>query len=225
MTTTGSRRALREARENAVHARENTEQPSENTAHPSENPARRRATPLRIALRALGWVAFTVVMVVLAVAIVIPRLLGAVPLAVLTSSMEPSLPPGTLVVSQPVDPGTLGVGDVVTFQPISDDPLLITHRIVGVGHQADGDIVFTTRGDNNGLDDEPIVGDQVMGEVIYSVPLVGYATSLLGGTERGWIVGAIGGLLVAYAVFTIIRELLRKRAPRRDDPARIGAER
>lgn len=166
--------------------------------------------PWRGLLRFIGWVMFALVMAVVALVLVIPRLIGAVPLAVLTSSMEPGLAPGTLVVSQPVDPETLAIGDVVTFQPVSDDPMLVTHRIVEVGYQADGDLTFTTRGDNNGADDQPIVGDQVMGKVVYSVPYVGYVTTLFGVTERGWIVGALGGLLIAYAVFTLLRPLMRR---------------
>lgn len=166
--------------------------------------------PWRGLLRFIGWVVFALVMAVVALVLVIPRLIGAVPLAVLTSSMEPVLAPGTLVVSQSVDPETLAIGDVVTFQPVSDDPMLVTHRIVEVGYQADGDLTFTTRGDNNGADDQPIVGDQVMGKVVYSVPYVGYVTTLFGVTERGWIVGALGGLLIGYAVFILLRALMRR---------------
>jgi len=169
----------------------------------------RRPTPL--AVRIITWVVFAVVMLVVAFALVIPRIIGAVPLAVLTSSMEPTLPPGTLVISKPTDPEHLAVGDVVTFQPFSDDPMLVTHRIIAMGIQTDGDYTFTTRGDNNGIDDEPIIGDQVMGKVIYSIPFVGYATSLFDNRERGWVVIVIGGLLIGYAVFTIVFELLRRR--------------
>lgn len=169
----------------------------------------RRVTPLPV--RIAGWIVFVVVMVVVAFALVIPRIIGAVPLAVLTSSMEPTLPPGTLVISKPTDPESLAVGDVITFQPFSDDPMLVTHRIVGMGIQADGGYTFTTRGDNNGADDEPIIGDQVMGKVIYSVPFVGYATSLFDNSERGWVVVVIGGILIGYAVFTIAAELLHRR--------------
>lgn len=177
---------------------------------PGTRAVRRRA-PLLV--RIAGWAAFALVMIVVALALVIPRIIGAVPLAVLTSSMEPTLPPGTLVISQPTDPASLAVGDVVTFQPLSDDPMLVTHRIVGMGLQADGGVTFTTRGDNNGIDDEPIIGDQVMGKVIYSVPFVGYATSLFSNTERGWLVVVIGSLLIGYAVFTVVSELLRRRRP------------
>jgi len=165
----------------------------------------------RLLLRIAGWLAFAIVMIIVALILVIPRVIGAVPLAVLTSSMEPSLPPGTLVVSQTVEPESLAVGDVVTFQPMSGDPMLVTHRIVGLGLQADGDLTFTTRGDNNGTDDPTILSDQIMGKVVYSVPYAGYATNLFTMTERGWIVVAVGGLLVGYATFTIVGELLRRR--------------
>jgi signal peptidase I len=62
------------------------------------------------------------------VVIVIPKLSGATPLTVLTSSMEPTLPPGTLIVVQPVDVTDLAVGDVATYQIRSGEPDVITHR-------------------------------------------------------------------------------------------------
>jgi len=170
----------------------------------------RRRTPLRRAGQAALWAVFALVMVVLAAVVVLPRVLGAVPLAVLTSSMEPTLPPGTLVVSQPVETAQLRAGDVITFQPHSGDPMLITHRIIALGYRADGELTFTTRGDNNSQPDSPIVADQVMGKVIYNVPYVGYVTRAFGG-EQGWVVSVGGALLIAYAVFTLVGALLEKR--------------
>ena len=73
-----------------------------------------------------------VVVALAAVVIVIPKLSNAVPLTVLTSSMEPSLPPGTLIIVKPTDPDTLAVGDVVTYQIRSGEPEVITHRIISV---------------------------------------------------------------------------------------------
>ncbi|NJC24388.1 signal peptidase [Arthrobacter pigmenti] len=191
-----TRRELRRTREREQH---------------TERAAKGRAGgTLELVGRIAVWSAFAMVMVVVAATVVIPRLMGAVPLAVLTSSMEPTMPPGTLVVSKPVDPASLAVGDVITFQPVSDNPMLITHRIVGQAHKADGALSFTTRGDNNGTEDEPIIEGQVMGKVIYSVPYVGYVTTWLDREQRGWMVGAFGALLISYAVFTIMRQMLRK---------------
>ena len=52
----------------------------------------------------------------LLVALVVPRLAGATPYVVLTGSMQPKMPPGTLVVARPVDPMSIAPGDVVTYQ-------------------------------------------------------------------------------------------------------------
>jgi signal peptidase len=104
-------------------------------------------------------------------------------------------------VVQPVDTQDVRVGDVVTFQPISDDPMLVTHRVVGVQWGGDGVAGFVPRGDANGADDDPIVPDQVMGRVVYSIPLIGHVTN----ASWGSTVVTVGGVgLVLYAVFAIV---------------------
>src|SRR3954471_3578468 len=66
---------------------------------------------------------FLIFVVALALAvIVIPAVTHAVPLTVLTSSMEPGLPPGTLLIVRPVDPADLRIGDVATYQIRSGEP-------------------------------------------------------------------------------------------------------
>ena len=82
----------------------------------------------------------------LAAAVVVPRLAGATPFTVLTSSMRPHYPPGTLVVVRPVDTDLLRVGDVVTYQLHSGERDVVTHRIVAVGAslQHPDERVFTT---------------------------------------------------------------------------------
>jgi len=160
-----------------------------------------RSVPRRM-LTALSWVFLSIVVLLVLLVLVIPRLLGAVPLAVLTSSMEPSLPPGTLVVSQPLDPAEVGIGDVITYQPEAGNRSLITHRVISVGYGADGQ-TFVLQGDNSEAADDPIIEDQVMGKVIYSVPLVGYLTSALPTADRAWVITGIGGILVAYSLFLV----------------------
>ena len=53
--------------------------------------------------------------VALALALVAPRLLGYTPFAVLSGSMEPAYPVGSLIYVQPVEASSLRVGDAVTF--------------------------------------------------------------------------------------------------------------
>lgn len=138
---------------------------------------------------------------------VIPRVLDGAALTVLTGSMEPTYHPGDMVISAPKD--RYAVGDVVTFQPVSNDPTLITHRIVAVRTTADGN-EYVTRGDANTADDKPIVADQVMGSVRYHVPKVGYLSMALG-QHKQTIITAAGVLLLGYGVASIISTKLTKK--------------
>lgn len=138
------------------------------------------------------------------IVIVIPRASGSIPLTVLTGSMAPGLPPGTLIVVQPVDVDDLAVGDVITYQIRSGDPAVITHRVIAINASTTGERTFETKGDNNSdADPDPVSAIQVQGKVWYSVPLVGFANNAVNGENRAWIVPGIAVLLIAYAGYMI----------------------
>ena len=65
-----------------------------------------------------------------ALVIVIPALTGGTALTVLTQSMEPRLPPGTLIVIRPTAIDDIKIGDVVTYQIKSGQPAVVSHRVV-----------------------------------------------------------------------------------------------
>lgn len=154
---------------------------------------------------------FTTVLVglllILGAVVVVPKMLGGAGLTVLSSSMEPLYSPGDMVISVPQD--SYAVGDVVTFQPVSGDPTLITHRIVA-HRTGDTAISYVTRGDANGNNDEPIVGGQIMGKVIYHVPYVGHV-SLAVGEHRNLLIGAAATGLFGYAIYAIASGLIQDR--------------
>lgn len=137
-----------------------------------------------------------------ALLIVVPRITGAVPLTVLTSSMEPALPPGTLIVVRPTGIEDIGIGNVLTYQLESGKPELVTHRVVAIRRSTSGTVTFTTQGDNNPQPDPgQVIAAQVKGTVWYSVPLVGYVAVGLGNGAKSWVVTAIAVALLGYAVF------------------------
>jgi signal peptidase len=174
--------------------------PTETEAHGSDRAGR----ALTWVGHVLAWMVIITVGAVLALTVVVPRLAGATPYTVLTGSMRPGLPPGTLVVVRPAGPDAsgIGIGDVVTYQLRSGEPEVVTHRVVSVASDADGLPVFRTQGDANSIPDQDWVrAAQVRGVRWYSVPYLGYLNNLLTGKERQMAVSAVATLLLGYAAF------------------------
>jgi signal peptidase len=178
-----------------------------------------RDTAVRGVLEVLRWAVAALVLALVLALVVVPRALGGTALTVLSGSMEPGLSPGDVVAVRGVDDpaATTQVGDVVAFQPTSDDPTLVTHRVVAKKFTSDG-TWFVTRGDANGADDDPIQAVQIKGVVMYSVPWIGYATLWAG--NRTGLLAAVGGVaLFAYGAFMVLRPERRRSAVAADGGA------
>lgn len=147
-----------------------------------------------------------------AVVILIPLVTGSTPMTVLTSSMEPTLPPGTLIVVKPVDTDELARGDVITYQIESGKPDVVTHRIVSILVGSDGSRAFITKGDNNDVADALAVQPvQVRGTVWYSVPWLGHVNMLINGEARAWLVPMVAIALFLYAGWQLMNWLVSRR--------------
>ena len=73
-------------------------------------------------------------------------------LTVLTGSMDPTIPPGAMVVVTPVEPQDLRVGDVITYQTPVGDRRVVTHRIVDIPRPGPNPVVQTKGDANNAVD-------------------------------------------------------------------------
>jgi len=132
------------------------------------------------------------------VLIVVPKATGSMPLTVLTQSMEPTLPPGTLLVVRPTPIDDIRVGDVVTYQIVSGQPAVVSHRVVSVSSSSDGERTFVLKGDNNAeADPAPVTAVQIRGVVWYSVPEIGRVNQVVNGS-RSWLIPAVAGVLLTY---------------------------
>ena len=150
----------------------------------------------------IAWLVILGAVAVLAAAVIVPRLGGATPYTVLTSSMEPEYPPGTLVVVRPVPIEEIGTGDVVTYQLESGEPTVVTHRVVGLSTTLGGEQSLVTQGDGNDIPDaNPVQPVQVEGKLWYSVPYLGHVNNVVGGDERRLGMYAVVAGLLGYAVF------------------------
>ena len=101
----------------------------------------------------LAWVVILGAVGLLAAAVLVPRVAGATPYAVLTGSMQPGLPPGTLIVVRPVNDADLALGDIVTYQLESGEAPVVTHRVVAMGYDGRGELRLQTQGDANDVPD------------------------------------------------------------------------
>jgi signal peptidase len=155
--------------------------------------------------RTIAWVVILGAAAVVLAAVLIPRLAGATPYTILTSSMSPAYPPGTLVVVTPAAVEDLHVGDVITVQLESGEETVVTHRISGISYALDGDVEFETKGDANPTPDRELrMPVQIRGELWYALPFLGYLATALTGAERQWIVTVIEIGLLGYAAWMFV---------------------
>lgn len=145
----------------------------------------------------------------------LPAVVGGMPVTVLSGSMEPSYSPGDLVVLRDTPAEDVLVGQVLTYQLRSDDPTLVTHRVLSREMSSEGGTQFITQGDaNQAPDAEPVQEHQVVGTVWYTIPKLGWVNQAISGETRQWLIPAVAGLLFLYAAWTFLGGLIgRNRKP------------
>lgn len=174
----------------------------------------------------LAWAVILLAGAALLLAVVIPRVAGATPYTILTGSMRPHYPPGTLVVIKPVQPHDLAVGDVVTYQLSSGEPAVVTHRIVAIRQSMKGDLTFQFKGDANDVADASwVMPVQIKGRLWYSVPWLGWTNRYVNGDTHRLVLDGVVIVLLGYAAVMFagsVRER-RRRGTRRGGRRRAGA--
>lgn len=145
--------------------------------------------------------------VLAAVAAIAALLTGWRPVVLVSGSMAPQLPAGTLIVTRPVPADAVKVGDVVTV-PLPGGTTPVTHRVVAV-HRGTDPPTATLRGDANTADDPvpyPLAGP--VRRAVLHVPHVGRAV-------HGTPAAALGAGAAALVVLALLPT--RVPSPPRDD--------
>lgn len=149
-------------------------------------------------LKLVGFIGRFVLALVLVAAIMlaIPRALGYQTFGVISGSMEPAIPTGSLVYVTYVDPATVDDGDVIAFERGAS---VVTHRVV---ENRTDEREYVTKGDANDVEDiQPIPYEALIGRVVLYVPVIGrilMTFSTLEGKIAALCV-AFGGLLLSTA--------------------------
>lgn len=169
----------------------------------------------------LSWAVVILAAGVVVLGVVVPRISGATPYTVLTGSMTPHYPPGTLVVVRPTT--DVAVGDVVTYQLTSGEARVVTHRVVGVSYDGAGEKRYQLQGDaNEEPDPESVQPVQIRGELWYAVPWVGRLAALFTTKQHQVMVYLAAGGLFSYAAAMTVQARRDRRAatdPRTAGPA------
>lgn len=174
----------------------------------------------------VAWTIAGILFALILVLVLVPRLTGSTPYTILTGSMVPTMPPGTIVVTRPEPFASVRVGDVVTYQIVSGQPAVVTHRVLAINVESDGSQTLTMKGDANPSPDlKHVIAKQVRGVVWYSIPLVGYFGAIGSSDTRSVAARIVGAGLIVYALYVLIAALVRGKKPQRghrgaDDNAR-----
>ena len=126
-------------------------------------------------------------------------------LTVVSGSMRPGLPLGSLVVVVPRDAAELRTGDVITFNPPGDSSRTVTHRVVDVRGTGPG-LQVRTRGDANPVADPWTLQfpDQRAWVVVARAPALGRPWLWLAHPDHRRLVLVPAVALVALMWLTVI---------------------
>ncbi len=130
------------------------------------------------------------------------RPFGYTPYVILSGSMEPAYPTGSLIYVQKTDPLEVKIGDPITFV-LNEDLVVATHRVVSIDLDNQR---FTTKGDaNDNIDSSPVLFKNLIGVPRFQISKLGYAVHAVS-TPPGkyYALGGVALLILAMIAFEIV---------------------
>lgn len=115
-------------------------------------------------------------------------------LTVLSGSMEPELPVGSVVCIQPIDYDSVKIGDDITFHASENSEYIVTHKVIEKNEQAR---TITTKGVANDAADGAIPEESIIGIVRFDIPVIGQFLNFIH-TLQGKI--CVGIVVVAWII-------------------------
>lgn len=142
-------------------------------------------------------------LLIIASALLLPGLFGYKSFAVISGSMEPGIPVGSIVYAKETPFDELKVGDVISYSLSGDTK--VTHRIAAVDQKNQN---FTTKGDANDTEDgNPVHYQNVIGKVALSIPFLGFLSVYIK-TPLGIAVAC--GIIFVMIILNFLPEVFEK---------------
>ena len=179
---------------------------------------------MKIVKNIVFWLATLLVLVAI-VFIALPLLGGLEYRTIISGSMEPEIPVGSLVIIEKVKDEDIKIGDVVTFYLSGETT--VTHKVVGYDLSQDALITHGVANDEGTNEYTPF--DNVLGRVVFTVPWIG-RLFLFVSTTRGKIIAAT--IIVVLYILSVFFETLgshdedeeEEAAPNQGKPPEKGAK-
>lgn len=161
----------------------------------------------------IGYVLIGFMLLILAV-MKLPGVCGYGSYCILSGSMEPQIPVGSVVYVKSVAWEELAPGDCITFRLGAGTQLTGTHRIVSIDSQKKE---ITTKGDANSAEDIMKVREySLIGKVVYSLPFLGYGAWFLRTT--------VGRVTCAAALLMVLIPVKKRKARSGNAGSKAGTD-
>ena len=156
----------------------------------------------------LSWIVILIIILYLAAGA--PILFGYRPVVVLSGSMEPNYPVGSLTYYRSIAFDQIREGDAITFRAGES---LVTHRVVEIDSAQK---LLYTKGDHNPTrDNAPVSEDKLVGKTTkIAIPYVGYLAGY--GKSIPAIICMILILIISHSL-----DIVDKKQRRRDETAQM----
>lgn len=165
---------------------------------------KRKNNKAAVALNLIGEL-LLIIVILACVPLTVPRIFGYEIYSVISGSMEPAIPTGSLVYIKSIEPAEVLENDVIAFYSPSNPEAIITHRVVK-NQVVSGQ--FITKGDANAAEDvSPIPYECLLGKVELSIPYVGGLLAQVV-TTQGKIM--VAGVIAASVILQIVAGRLQK---------------
>lgn len=145
-----------------------------------------------------------IILVAVCLPLTVPRVFGYQLYTVVSGSMEPAIPIGSLLYIQETQPEGMEKDDVIAYYGGHDSAAIITHRVVE-NRVFMGE--FVTKGDANEKEDvTPVSYDDFIGKVRLSVPAAGKAAQVFSSTAGKITAAGFIGLAVLLQAVAAVAE-------------------
>ena len=167
--------------------------------------SQKKKNPVATVCSLLGTI-LLIVLILGCIPLTVPKAFGYNIYTVISGSMEPTIPVGSLVYVKYQEPETIQKKDVIAFYGAKDASSIVTHRVV-TNKKLSGE--FITKGDANQTKDmNPVNYNNYMGKVVLSIPVIGgIAQSLTTGSGKIALFCSIAFILLLEILGSLLHKV------------------